>query len=455
VANRAALASMAFAALAAAALPARAQTMLDALVLAYQNNPTLLAQRAHLRAQDEEISQALAGWRPTVTVTENVGREVNHGNANTIVGPAQTFWTTPNTAALTLTQPIYTGGKTEAQLKQSEDLVLVERARLDLIEQQVMLQAATFYMDVVRDQADLKLNINNELVLQRQLEATRDEFRVGEVTRTDVSQAEARLEGAKAARLAALNQLQISRAAFRNVVGASPGDLIDPGEPAGLPNDREEALGAAQTQNGNVKVQDYTVAAARDNIDVVFAGLMPTFSIQGQVAKVQDSSLAGISNEYAAIEAVIAVPIYTGGLIDAQVREAKQNVGQQELLLAAAQRQASQDASTAWENLRSARAQSIAFQATIDADAVALEGTEEEQKAGLRTILDILNAEQELLSSRVSLVTAHHDSVVAGYTLLNSMGRLTARDRQLPVELYDPSEHYYRVRNQWFGTSDR
>ncbi len=434
--------------------PAAAQTIQDALVLTYQNNPTLLAQRAHLRAQDEEVSEALSGWRPTVTINGGYGRQNSDEKQSKFI-PGIDFWTTPRNGALVVNQPLYTGGRNEAQFKQSEDLVLVERAHLDLVEQQALLQAATAYMDVVRDQAVLKLNINNELVLQRQLEATRDEFRVGEVTRTDVSQAEARLEGAKASRLAALNQLQISRAAFRNVVGLSPGELIDPGEPAALPADRDEALGLAQTQNASVRVADYTVAAAQDNVDLVFSGLMPTVSLRGQFATAQEQFLRTDYYNTAMVGVFISVPIYTGGLVDGQVREAKQLVGQRQLELAQAQRQAVQDASTAWENLRSARAQEIAYQATIDADAVALEGTQEEQKAGLRTILDILNAEQELLSARVNLVTSHHDAVVAGYTLLDTIGRLTARDRQLPVQYYDATEHYDRVKNQWFGTTDR
>lgn len=430
-----------------------AQSLTDALVTAYQSNPNLLAQRARLRAQDEQVAQALSGWRPTVTLNAQAGRQRLNESRTSNSGPTA-FTNTPRATSLTVTQNLYRGGRTEAQTRVSDFNVLIERSRLQLVEQTTIRQAAVAYIDVDRDQAVLELNINNEQVLTRQLEATRDRFSVGEVTRTDVSQAEARLSKAKADREAAQNQLQISRAAYRQVIGIAPGQLIDPGEPNGLPPSREEATGMAQHDNPNVLIAAYTEKSALANVDVQLSGLLPTISLQGLLQKSTQASLPDSDIDTAQILAILSMPIYTGGLAEAQVREAKQTVGQRRLELEQAQRQAIQDATTAWENLQSARSQVTSFQDQVRADEVALEGVQQEANAGLRTVLDILDAEQELLTARVNLTKAHHDAIQAGYDLLNATGRLTARDRQLPVEYYDPTLHYNETRDKWRGIGD-
>lgn len=444
------------------AAPAAAQTLQDALILAYQHNPQILSQRAHLRAQDEEVAQAISGWRPTVTVNTNAGRQ-----AQTRTFSSGVFTTaggrsgltnipsveTPRSGALVVTQNIYRGGRIEAQVRESDFLVMVERARLGLVESTILLQAATFYADVVRDQATLELQINNEQVLAKQLESTRDRFAVGEVTRTDVAQAEAALSQAKAGREAAYNQLQISRANYRDVMGEVPGRLIDPGEPSGLPGSQDEAIVLAQMQNPNVQIADYVERAARENVNIQFGGLLPTISLQGTLSETTAQLSRTDDTQTAQILAILSIPIYTGGLVEAQTREAKELVGQRRLELETAQLAAIQSETTDWQNLQSARAQEASFRDAIQADEVALEGVQQEASAGLRTVLDILNAEQLLLTARVSLVSSHHDAIVAAYAVLNAAGRLNARDRQLPVEYYDPNDHYYEVRDKWFGTS--
>ncbi len=455
-------------AVAALAAPAAAQTLQDALILAYQHNPQILSQRAHLRAQDEEVAQAIAGWRPTVTVNANAGRQaetrVFGASTGTVAGGAIggaatggglvdiTSVETPRSGALVVTQNVYRGGRIEAQIRSSDFLVMVERARLGLVESTILLQAVTAYVDVVRDQATLELNINNEQVLAKQLESTQDRFTVGEVTRTDVAQAEAALSQAKAGREAAYNQLHISRANYRNVMGEVPGRLIDPGEPDGLPGARDEAISLAQIQNFNVQIADYVERAAQENVNIQFGGLLPTISLQGTLQKTTAQFSRQDDTEIAQILAILSIPIYTGGLVEAQTREAKELVGQRRFELETAQLAAIQSATTGWENLQSARAQEASFQAAIQADSVALEGVQQEASAGLRTVLDILNAEQLLLTARVSLVSSHHDAIVAAYTVLNAAGRLTARDRHLPTEYYDPTQHYFEVRDKWSGT---
>ncbi len=431
------------------------QTLTDALVMAYRTNPALLAERAQLRAQDEGVAQALSGWRPTVTIGVNGGRQW-YNSIPMASGSNSTVFSTeyPRSGQLVITQNIYKGGKIEAQTRAADYNVLAERSHLQLIEQTTMLNAASAYINVVEAQALLDLSINNEQVLAKQLEATRDRFQVGEVTRTDVSQAEASLSAAHAGRQAAESQLAIARANYRNEMGVDPGQLIDPGEPLGLPGARDEALSLAQHQNPNVTAAAYSERSALANVDVQLSGLLPSLSIQALLSKSEQQASRIDDTTSAQILAVLSLPIYTGGLADSQVRQAKEQVGAARLQVEVAQRQAIQDAATAWDTLASARAQALSFSDQIKANQVALEGVQQEALAGLRTVLDVLNAQQALLTSQVSLVQSKHDGIQAAYNLLNAAGRLTARDRQLPVEYYDPTNHYNETRGKWRGLGD-
>jgi outer membrane protein len=437
-----------------AGVPAEAQSLTDALVLAYRSNPGLLAERAAVRAQDEAVAQALSGWRPTVTVNVNGGWQRYSSTPVAKAGSTPTSTEYPRMGQLTATESLYKGGKTEAQTRVADYNVLAERGRLDLSEETTLLNAALAYINVVEDQALLELNIANEKVLTTQLEATRDRFTVGEVTRTDVSQAEAQLSAAHAAVTAAASQLEVVRANYRNVVGVLPGVLVDPGEPGGLPGTRDEALGLAQRENPNVTTAVYTERSALANVDVQLSGLLPSLSLQSILEKSEEQESKFDDTSVAQVLAVLSLPVYTGGLVEAQVRQAKEQVGQNRLQVEQAQRQAIQDAANAWDTLLSARAQAVSFQDQIKANQVALEGTQQEALAGLRTVLDILNAQQALLTSQVSLVQSRHDAIQAAYNLLNATGRLTARARQLPVEYYDPTAHYKETRGKWRGLGD-
>ena len=447
------LAGSALGALLAQGAGAEAQTLTDALVLAYRSNPALLAERAAVRAQDETVAQALSGWRPTVTVTVNGGRQ-RYASIPTVNGSTPSSAEYPRAGALTVTQNLYNGGKTEAQTRVADYNVLAERAKLDETEETTLLNAALAYINVVEAQAILELNIANEKVLTTQLEATRDRFTVGEVTRTDVSQAEAQLSAAHAGRQAAASQLDVVRAQYRNAVGVLPGQLTDPGEPGDLPGTRDEALSLAQRENPNVTTAVYQERSALANVDVQLSGLLPSLSLKGILSKSEEQVSQFDNSSVAQILAVLSLPIYTGGLVEAEVRQAKEQVGQTRLQVEEAQRQAVQDAANAWDTLASARAQATSFQDQIKANEVALEGTQQEALAGLRTVLDILNAQQALLTSQVSLVQSQHDGIQAAYNLLNATGRLTARARQLPVEYYDPTVHYKETRGKWHGIGD-
>jgi outer membrane protein len=427
---------------------ASAESLDDALAAAYVNNPTLQAARAQLRQTDEQVPQALSNWRPTVDIQSQIGASWEN---NVIDGSADQDGTRePKSVALGVTQPIYRGGRTVAQRDQAENLVLAGRAQLLSTEQQVLLDAVTAYGNVLRDLAVLDLTKNNQEVIAEQLNATRERFDVGEVTRTDVSQAESRLAQAMADRIQAEGNLTSSRAVYRQVIGTLPGKLEVPDLPGGLPSGEEEAI-ALSENNPDVTQVVYLERAARDGTDVVFGELLPEVSLVGQVGADDEFSSEDRSSTSAQILAQVSIPLYQAGNVESRVRESKQLTAQRRQQLDEARRQATQLATTAWQVQETARAQIESFQAQVEATKTALDGVEQEQQVGLRTVLDVLDAQQEVLTAQVNLVQARRDHLVAAYATLGAIGKLTAADLQLAVEIYDAEKHYREVRDKWWG----
>ena len=430
---------------------ANAQTIEDTLMTAYRNNPTLLGQRAKLRATDEGVPQALSDWRPSVEITGSAGLEgINNSIATGALGRGQ--HREPRSLGMTLTQSLYRGGRTLAATREAENTVHAERARLSETEQDVLLDAATAFMDVFRDEAVLKLNINNEQVLKRQFEATRDRFEVGEITRTDVHQAEARLAGAAADRIESEGNLEAARATYQNIVGMSaPRGLKAPARAYALPDDKATANMTAAVDNPVVVSAEFDRKALEDTVDEVRGELLPTLSVSTGVTRAFESSSQTGRLDTAKLTLNLTVPLYQQGEVFSRLREAKQDVAEQVQIVDKARRDAIEEATRAWESLVTARARVKSFKAQIKANVVALEGVEREAQVGSRTVLDVLDAEQELLDSRVAHVRAHRDELVAVFELKEGMGQLTAREMRLPVEYYDPTGHYRGVRNKWFS----
>ena len=429
---------------------AAAETLVDALVDAYNNNPQILSERANLRATDEGVPQALSGWRPTVTFTAAPGVQHSESTPPSIFSPAQ-LGLVPYTLDANVTQPVYNGGRTVALTAQAEKTVEAERARNVATEETVFFSVIQAYLDVVRDQATLELSINNEQVLRRQLEATNDQFRVGAVTRTDVAQAEARLAGATASRQVAEGNLQVSRANYQRAVGHLPERLEQPKARPVLPATRDEALQLASVKNANVVASIFTEDAARDAVDATRAQLLPSVAVVGDINRAQDTVTANRETTTYSLVARITVPLYEGGAIYAQTRQATQVVGARRGQTDDARRAAVQGATQAWEQIMAGRAQIVSLQSTIKAAQIALDGVRQEATVGSRTVLDVLNAEQELFTDRVQLVTAQHDLALAEFNLAMQVGRLTAADFNLPVKLYDVDQHYRSVRDKWIG----
>ncbi len=445
--------SAAVLALSLALIPAAtsAETLEEALTKAYQNNPTILAARARLRATDEGVSQALSGWRPTVSLSYDVGKDYRSTNGTTRTSRNST----PRGGGLSVDQNVYEGGKTVATTDRAEQEVLAERSRLASTEQDIMLRAATAYMDVVRDEAVLRLNQNNERVLQRQLEATRDRFQVGEVTRTDVAQAESRLSRATADRISAEGELAKSRADYRDVIGDFPGTLQPAKAVGDLPAGVDQAIDQARGANPAVVLAQYNERAAAAGIRVAKSDLLPSVDIEGDLSRDHDVSAAVERSDGASITATLSVPLYQAGAVSSRIRAAQQVHSQRRQELDAAVRAAIATATQAWESYQTARAQIRAFDAEVRAAGIALEGVRQEAQVGSRTVLDVLDAEQELLNARVSLVRAQRDEVVTSFDVRRSVGTLLATRLNLPVEAYDFQSYYKSIRNKWWGWGER
>lgn len=438
--------------LSSAAFPAcvHAMSLKDALAAAYAGNPELQADRARVRAVDEKVPQALSGWRPRVEFKGTSGYSRDHSSTRQSRDGYQS--SNPRTVGVTLEQDLFSGFRTINQTRAAENTVKAARAQLAVTEQTVLQSVAEAYLNVVRDRAVVDLNVNNEQVLSRQLEATQDRFRVGELTRTDVSQSEARLAKATATRINAEAKLKASRANFERLVGLPANGLQYPSEPKGLPGSLEEAVDASQAEQPNVLAAEFSAEAAQNTVDATGGELMPALKLQADQSKSYDQSLDGARTKGYRVLAVVNVPLYEGGGTWSRLREAKQTAGQRRLQVDDAKKKSRELAVQAWENLVASRAQIESIQAQIDAASVALEGVQREAQVGSRTVLDVLDAEQELLNARVDLVSAQRDERVSAHSLLSAIGRLNAAALDLNVEAYDPAEHYEDVQGLWIGS---
>lgn len=432
---------------------AHAQTLAEALASAYETNPTLLAARAELRAVNEGVPQALSGWRPTVILEGSIGGQLTRSeNGGSTGSDDDPNWedTVPKEVQLSVSQPIYRGGRTEAAVESAVAVVDAQRALLQDTEQNVLLAVVQAYIDVWRDQAVLELTRNNEERLRRQRSAALDRFNVGEITRTDVAQAESRLAGATAERIAAEGQLEISKAIFREVSGLEPRSITQAPPIVGLPPTLAQAVEQALANDPTVVASRYLENSALADVRERLGRLLPEVSIVGILAYREDQTFRDTSTTAAEILAQVSVPIYQAGTPNSQVRQAKQVASQRRLETAEALRAAERDVVESWQFLTTARAQIVSFQAQVQAAQVALDGVTQENTVGARTVLDILDAEQEVLDAQVSLVRAQRDEVVASYRVANAIGRLTAAVLNLPVTIYNPQVDYDAVADAWF-----
>jgi outer membrane protein len=438
--------------------PALADTIEAALVRAYQNNPQLNAQRAQVRSTDENVPQALSGYRPRVALTASAGYQYTDTNATQGGSPTAIVRTeihganAPRSAGLTVTQTLFNGQQTANKTRAAESQVSGSREALRVLEQTVLLSAATIYMDELRDAAIVEVQKSNVRVLDQTLKQTRDRFNVGEVTRTDVAQSEAQLAAGKTQLLAAEATLVTTKANFRRIIGNEP-EALAPGSPVDrfLPGALPAAVDLSLIENPNVTAAMYGIDVNYLQVKVNEGALLPTVSLQTAVTQSYEQTPTIFRTFNASALAQVSVPIYQGGAEYSLIRQSKENLAQQRLVLEQTRDQTRANTVTAWGQLVAGKAQVASAQAQVTASEIALNGVREEAKAGQRTTLDVLNAQQALVNARVALVTAQHDRVVASYAVLNAVGRLSPQVMNLNTNVYDPSVHYQQVRDSWFG----
>jgi outer membrane protein len=444
-------------------VPVLADTIEAALVRSYQGNPQLNSQRAQVRATDENVPQALSGYRPKVALTGNVGvqysdtTQVLGGGLNLLGAPTINRNITrgtnpPRSVGLTVNQTVYDGQITANKVRAAEGQVSGSREALRVLEETVLLNAATIYMDYLRDSATVEVQRSNVHVLEETLKQTRDRFNVGEVTRTDVAQAEAQLAAGKTQELTAESQLVTTKANFRRIIGNEPSNLA-PGSPVDrfLPKSMAAAVDVSLIENPNVTAAMYGVDVAFLNVKINEGALLPTVNLQAAVNQAYESSPTVQKSFNASLTAQLTVPIYQGGTEYSLIRQSKETVTQQRLALDQTRDQARANTVQAWGQLDANKAQVVSAQAQVTAAEVALNGVREEAKAGQRTTLDVLNAQQALVNARIALVTAQHDRVVSSYSVLSAVGRLSPQVLGLATQVYDPSVHYQQVRDSWVG----
>jgi len=432
-----------------AASNAWSQSLIEALSTTYNSNPDLLASRALLRQTDESLAQAVSNWRPRVTLSLEY---------NKVEQDSYPIRTTPSFfilngkfTTLTVTQPIFRGGKTVAETKTAQANIQAQRAALADTEQNVLLAAVTSYADLIQNISIADARRNNVRVLIQQLDATRERFRVGELTITDVSQAEARLEGARADLVQAETQVRIAEAAFQRTIGQRPGRLGEMPLIGGLPVSEEEAISLAMDMGPRAVTAQYRISAANYSVNTAVGDLLPQVNLIGVIQQQFDLQVPTDRYYTYGVRLQATVPIYQNGSEWSKIRQAKELVAQRRNELDSARRTQAENVIRAWRQLDSSRSRVTSFEAQVRANEVALNGVRQEALVGSRTTLDVLNAEQELLNAQVNLIQARHDVQVSYYGVLGGVGRLTARTLALPVEYYDEERYYNDVGSRWIG----
>jgi TolC family type I secretion outer membrane protein len=430
------MALVGLAALLAGPTAGRGMTLEDALVKVYLESPRLAGARARLRAVDESVPAALAGWRPRLAA--NAGTAYAEDGRRTGMGLHQ---------GVQLTQPVYSGGATAADMRRAEQAVRAERARLSGTEQDVLLEAVEAYTAVLREQAVLDLARRNEHHVEEQLAATRDRYRFGELTRTDVAQAETRLARARADRAQAEGDLAVAGARFVRIVGV-PAEGLAPGEPL------DDAAAAEEPEPPEVRAARFALGSAQEDVALSRAQLRPRVTLDGEVGYDSGPASSGSRDQTLRIGASISIPLYQGGGEYAAVRRARQTVSERRQALNEAQRAAAEALAAARADLAAIRARIAALGVEADRAAFALEGVRQEALVGARTVLDVLDAEGEQFAAEVALARARRDEIVASYRLRAATGRLDAVSLGLPVEPYDAEAHYRVVRDKWTGLGE-
>lgn len=431
---------------------ASAQSLIEALSLAYSHHPQLNAARANTRATDEGLGIAAAAGRPKLNATGSYGfSETDVTMRNPQGGLSANYGLQPASIGITLVQPLYAGGQIEAGKAQAEAAVRAQREMLRSTEQTVLLGAATAFMDVIRDTALVGLQESNVKFLAEQVRAAKDRFGVGEGTQTDVAQATASYQLAISQLNASRAQLNASRADFRQMIGKDPGKLTGAESVDKLlPKSMEGAAQAGQAENPAIIAGINNVDVATQNVKMLEGALLPQLGVAASAGRNWDNTSYKTMND-ARIGLQLTVPLYQGGGEYAKIRQAKEQLGSAKIQVDQARDTVRYNVVAAWGMLQAANASIAAYKAQIDAAQLALNGVIEEQRVGQRTTLDVLNQQTALITARSNLVNAERSRIVGSFQLVAAVGRLDADHLRLKVVAYDPREHYDAVKDKWIG----
>lgn len=442
--------------------PSWSDTIQDALSQAFANSPDLNQQRAELRVKDEGVSKAWTTLRPMAVAYANVGPQRTDllGNVRTPLLNERIYFKSDNSAvprgvSLNVSQTLFDGGRTFNNVYQAESLAYSSRARLRAAEQNLLQNAATAYMDILRDTAILSLRRSNIEVLEGQLRNTKENYKAGYLTDTDVAQAEGTLSQAQSQYFGSEAQLKTSSANYRRIIGKTPGHLQPAKSVEGhLPRDIKEAISISFEGHPELEAAHHQLDAKQFGVKSAEADLLPTISVQGQLAQEYDFffSLPGWRQTVAGVSVNLRVPIYQGGGDYASIRIAKEQVGQARFGIDSQREQLRSNVIASYAALSAAKSQMKSDAVTVRAAEVALRGTREEAKVGLRTTADLLSAQQNLLSARVNMIISQHDVVVYSYAALAAIGRLSSSTLNLDAPEFNSADHLNNVRNKWFGT---
>lgn len=429
-----------------------AQTVFEALSDTYNTNPTLQAQRAYLRAIDENVAIAKSGFRPTISIKGTYNNtDTSYDNYNQAQDSANT------SASAVISQPLFNGFSTINTIKASDKTVKAEQQNLYNVEQSVFLEASKAYLNVVQNAAIVNLQKNNEQLLKRKLEETTERFNVGDVTRTDVSQAKARYSQAQAATISAEGDLEASKAIYTQIIGSKPEALSEPKNLSKyIPNNFNDALAYAKEHNYAVLAAKEALQSMEYTVAANTGALLPQVSLDGSANTHRtdpDAHIKDHKQDNFQVGVNMNVPLYDAGEKRAKIRQSKYQKWQSQELLLKAERQAVSDITQAWEYMASNHARIKSIKEEIKANEVALEGVQKEETLGNRTILDVLDAYNELLTSKVSEVKARRDYFVSAMQVLMAMGKLTANELNLAVDIYDAEKYYKETKGKWLSLS--
>lgn len=447
--RQALLAAVTVPALLIAVAPASAESIKGAMAKAYANNPDLNAARAGLRATDEGVTIAKAGYRPQIAATASHTRSILSGIAN--VNGADKYLTS-DSVGITITEQVFDGFQTLNRVRAAEASVFAAREQLRGTQMQILFSAAQAYANVARDQEIVAIRRQNLGFLREQLKAANARLQVGEGTRTDVSQAQAQLAAAQALSAAAVAQLKQSQAVYTQIVGDAPSGIRQPHSVAGnIPSSMDRAITIGMRDHPSILAAEHAVDAAGYGVKTAEGSLLPGVTIQGSVARNYNSVTSTSTYNSASVTAQLSIPIYKGGAEYGAVRQAKEQLGQKRILVDSARLSVRQAIVSSYAQLQASRAAIKANRAAISAAQMALSGVMEERNVGQATTLDVLNAQQTVLNAKESLAGSAHDMVVASYSVLASTGLLTVDGQHLNVKKYKPEEHYEAVKDAWFG----